>query len=495
MRREELVKLEKLKPGEFYSQAKVDGDENRIKTAIGYRGVDAATHEQITYRPETPNSTSCTRSRKSHRRRSARSIIVGNDVTRENVIRRQIPLYPGQILTYPDIRATETNLRPLNIFENNPETGVKPTVKVLDRDSNGEYKDILVRVQETHHRQPDVRRRRQLRRRPDRQHRAQRAQLRHHAAADQLRRPAQRPRLARRRPGVPHRGRARHPAAALHRQLRASRSCSTARTAWASAATTTTASYNEYTEERVGTRVTLGRQLNQHWTDLGGIRVEDVGVHNVPAWRPAEYHELSRGTTSWSACGPASRATRATRSCGRRRAAWSTSPIEECLGELHLPALQPRSQQVLHHLPAGRRQRPAGAGGPQSVPVAGSRHARSTSASTPAVSAACAASSSAASAPTSMASRSAATSCCSTAWNTRSRSWPTTRSTWWALSIPARWKAAWSSKTTACRPAVGLRIVVPMLGPVPIALDFGFPIVKAPTDNKQVFSFWVGFFH
>src|SRR5262249_9388550 len=41
----------------------------------------------------------------------------------------------------------------------------------------------------------------------------------------------------------------------------------------------------------------------------------------------------------------------------------------------------------------------------------------------------------------------------------------------------------------------GLRIVVPMLGPVPIALDFGFPIVKAEGDKDQVFSFWVGFFH
>ena len=41
----------------------------------------------------------------------------------------------------------------------------------------------------------------------------------------------------------------------------------------------------------------------------------------------------------------------------------------------------------------------------------------------------------------------------------------------------------------------GLRIVVPMMGPVPIALDFGFPIVKGPMDREQVFSFWVGFFH
>ena len=41
----------------------------------------------------------------------------------------------------------------------------------------------------------------------------------------------------------------------------------------------------------------------------------------------------------------------------------------------------------------------------------------------------------------------------------------------------------------------GFRISVPMLGPVPIALDFGFPVVKGPSDNKQIFSFWLGFFN
>jgi outer membrane protein insertion porin family len=40
----------------------------------------------------------------------------------------------------------------------------------------------------------------------------------------------------------------------------------------------------------------------------------------------------------------------------------------------------------------------------------------------------------------------------------------------------------------------GIRFIVPMLGPVPIALDFGFPIKKADTDKTQVFSFWLGFF-
>jgi len=41
---------------------------------------------------------------------------------------------------------------------------------------------------------------------------------------------------------------------------------------------------------------------------------------------------------------------------------------------------------------------------------------------------------------------------------------------------------------------VGLSLVVPIIGPVPIALDFGFPVVKADTDRTQVFNFWMGFF-
>jgi outer membrane protein insertion porin family len=41
---------------------------------------------------------------------------------------------------------------------------------------------------------------------------------------------------------------------------------------------------------------------------------------------------------------------------------------------------------------------------------------------------------------------------------------------------------------------LGLRVTIPMMGPVPIALDFGYPLSKAPGDSKQLFSFWVGFF-
>ncbi|MBC8115050.1 MAG: BamA/TamA family outer membrane protein, partial [Candidatus Saccharimonas sp.] len=38
----------------------------------------------------------------------------------------------------------------------------------------------------------------------------------------------------------------------------------------------------------------------------------------------------------------------------------------------------------------------------------------------------------------------------------------------------------------------GLRITVPAMGPVPIALDFAYPILKEDFDKRQVFSFYVG---
>jgi len=38
----------------------------------------------------------------------------------------------------------------------------------------------------------------------------------------------------------------------------------------------------------------------------------------------------------------------------------------------------------------------------------------------------------------------------------------------------------------------GLRVVIPAMGPVPLAFDFAFPIKSQPTDDERVFSFYVG---
>jgi outer membrane protein insertion porin family len=43
-----------------------------------------------------------------------------------------------------------------------------------------------------------------------------------------------------------------------------------------------------------------------------------------------------------------------------------------------------------------------------------------------------------------------------------------------------------------CSVGAGVRIQLPMLGPVPLAFDFGVPVVRQQTDITQVFSFYVG---
>jgi outer membrane protein insertion porin family len=42
-------------------------------------------------------------------------------------------------------------------------------------------------------------------------------------------------------------------------------------------------------------------------------------------------------------------------------------------------------------------------------------------------------------------------------------------------------------------PGLGLRVTVPALGPAPLAFDFAYPLNHADTDDRQVFSFFMGF--
>jgi outer membrane protein assembly factor BamA len=50
------------------------------------------------------------------------------------------------------------------------------------------------------------------------------------------------------------------------------------------------------------------------------------------------------------------------------------------------------------------------------------------------------------------------------------------------------------SEITSSRPAAGfgVRIHVRFLGPVPIVMDFGFPIAKDDQDDTRVFNFSFG---
>jgi outer membrane protein insertion porin family len=75
--------------------------------------------------------------------------VVGNEVTQDRVILRLLGLYPGQTLRYPEVKLGEAALARSNLFEIKKEEE-KPTITVLEpNDGYGVYKDILVRVKET----------------------------------------------------------------------------------------------------------------------------------------------------------------------------------------------------------------------------------------------------------------------------------------------------------------------------------------------------------
>lgn len=69
--------------------------------------------------------------------------IVGNTATRQDVILRQLPFHPGQILSVAALATGERNLASLKLFKG------KPTITVLDPEGDVVYKDILVTVEET----------------------------------------------------------------------------------------------------------------------------------------------------------------------------------------------------------------------------------------------------------------------------------------------------------------------------------------------------------
>ena len=148
---EALEASNKMKGGEVYNQHTIDGDLERIKMTLGTQGHESQTRAVPVYSQDKPGLVQVRY--EIEERPPARVgyiFTVGNDRTMDNVIRRQVPLFPGQVLNYPAIRDGERNLARLNIFESSPDGSVRPTITVLDNpnDPDSFYKDILISVQE-----------------------------------------------------------------------------------------------------------------------------------------------------------------------------------------------------------------------------------------------------------------------------------------------------------------------------------------------------------
>src|SRR5262249_21634020 len=74
--------------------------------------------------------------------RGGQIIIVGNKKGSDAEILKAVPLVPGAVLSYPDLRAAERSLARLGVFR------TRPTVTALDPEKGSAFQDILITVEE-----------------------------------------------------------------------------------------------------------------------------------------------------------------------------------------------------------------------------------------------------------------------------------------------------------------------------------------------------------
>jgi len=145
---DKLRDLVELQAGGRYDEGVVKRDLRQIDDYLGFRGIRTQTEKQIYQDPNNPALVRVhylVNGDRGEPDRVGRVIIEGNTVTQDRVIQNQLGLYPGQILQYPLLEDARMRLARLGIFDQqNP-----PSVEVMPSEFDNAFKDVLVRVQET----------------------------------------------------------------------------------------------------------------------------------------------------------------------------------------------------------------------------------------------------------------------------------------------------------------------------------------------------------
>ena len=487
-----LLGFTDLRNGDPYDKYVIQADVRRIRDFYGIRGRPVTVRESlhqsgegqvhVVYQVEEKEPV-----------RVGGVLIYGNTVTRDNVIRRQINLFPGQILSFPDLIEAERNLSRLGIFEEDQMQGIKPTVEIERPEVDEPFKNILVRVQEKptgsfmigagvtsdagitgsiviNERNFDI----------TRWPRTWDEVLEGKA----FRGAGQEFRLE----AVPGNQFQRYTVSWREPYLFDSRY------SLGLSGYYFTRGYLEYNEDRVGGRVTLGRRITDIWSANFTTRVENVGVFDVSEFAPVE---ISGDEGHSMLYGLKLGLTRDNRDNFLRPTSGSMMEIsaEQVYGDYQFPILtaegtkywttHARKDGSGRHVLAFKTQASwAGDNAPvfERFYAGGFRSLRGFSfrGVGPTVD----------------------------GFNVGGNfSWLNTLE--YQIPIMANdnlyfvtfidsgtVERSVSIKDYRVTAGVGLRISVPqLLGPVPLAIDFGYPINKAPWDSKQVFSFWLGFFN
>jgi outer membrane protein assembly complex protein YaeT len=488
--REELNRVVQVKADEFYSQSKIEGDVSRIGDYIGESGRQA----KVTAREVYAGPGELTLHYDVLERPPAnvgQIFIVGNTTTRQNVILRQLGIYPGQPLSYPELRQAEKNLAKINLFENDPEKGIHPSVTVIDPEVDSPFKDILVNVQETRTGSllfgigfnSDAG--------------ATGSIVLNERNFDITKIPLSFDDLV---SGGAFRGAGQElrleaiPGTELQRYTFQFREPYLFDTQYSLSVGGYyyTRFYDEDHENRLGTRITVGRRLNDYWTANLTTRVENVGIHNVLPGAPQDYQSVVGNNFLVSERIGLQYDTRDSYLRPTKGAIIDIG-YEQVTGDHTFPlatidysqywTVWERADGSGRHVVALRSS--VGYAGPN-TPVferyyaGGFRSIRG------------------------FAFRGVGP---DVDFFKVGGDFQLLNSLEYQVPVAAgdnvyvvgfvdsgTVESKVEIKDYRVAAGVGIRFTVPMLGPVPIALDFGFPIVKADRDKDQIFSFWLGFF-
>ncbi|MBN9122302.1 MAG: outer membrane protein assembly factor BamA [Planctomycetes bacterium] len=143
---EKLEAVTELRAGERYDRRQAQRDLTRLRDYYGVRGHAVGVEEKwVEVEPGLVQVHYNVLNDRGEPDRVGRIIIEGNDITRDRVILNQLDLRPGQILQYPKLEDARMRLNRLGIFD--PEE--PPSVEVLPNELDQTFKDIRVRVKET----------------------------------------------------------------------------------------------------------------------------------------------------------------------------------------------------------------------------------------------------------------------------------------------------------------------------------------------------------
>lgn len=493
IKRDDLVPLVQVKKREYFNDSKVSTDLKNITDFGGWRAVDLNVQKSLYMVPDQPGLVRVVyevREKAAEPSKVGNVYVTGNDVTSDHVIRRAVGLYPGQYLRYPEVRIGEANLQRLGIFDNNPETGTRPNITVVE-DTDSVFKDVIINVKETHTGSlmfgagvnSDAgligsvvlnERNFSLFRFPTSwadivEGRAFRGDGQEFRIEAQPGTQLQRYTVSFREPFLFDRPYSLGTSGYYYDR-----------------------SFNEYVENRYGGQMTLGHQFTREWSANVGLRMENVNVSNLAYGAPKDYVD-ALGTHFLVA--PRVGVTYDTRDSYMRPTEGGVINMsyEQVLGDYQFPIFNVEASRFFttyqrpdgsgKHVLAARTQMSwAGEDAPvfERFFAGGFRSLRGFQfrGVGPFVN----------------------------GFNVGG-DFMFLNSLEYQIPIKANdnlylvgfidsgtVERSFEIRDYRVTAGVGLRITVPALGPVPIALDFGFPIVEGKNDREQLFSFWVGMF-